>query len=164
MRKLNILLFLLLLVLSLFIFYYLLALRYIRRLEFRVEGLLKTPLVVIDKHKLIYVPSEGGIQIKTKGGKRLEEVAEVRVKNIGFVFRPGVQVSIPVSYGIDSKVFFWNRLGLNLGFIYTNPIFYPTVSISYKLDRLRILVNTEVFIGQQILNPLGLYVGLRINL
>ena len=108
------------------IFRYWMALIHIRKDHLRIESLLRTSDIVIDEHK-VDVPSEGKVTIKPKGGKKLEDVVDIKIQKFGLTFRPGLQIGIPYSTGLDGKIVFWNRLGLNLGFLYS--IVYNTYII-----------------------------------
>lgn len=122
-----------------------------------------------------YVPAEGYIEIIPGQGWKddpasLFQPYEIRVKTHGFTFRPGVQITLPFGLGLDAKVYYWNRFGLNLGAV--NAITSPTkfdprasATVSYRLDQLPGIMNLEVFVGGfkgwKDQGPMG---GLRINL
>lgn len=118
-----------------------------------------------------HVPSEGGVVITPKDKtKKLEDVVDITVHKSGMTRRIGLQTAIaPFGFGVDYKVYFFGRLGLNVGGMHypSRFTFTPTVSVSYKLDRLKIFQNTEVMVGYQPLPTSRIsnwMAGLRINL
>ena len=142
----------------------------------------KTPKVIErpgDKHeapkKTIYVPPEGSIEIKPKDPtKTIDDVIEVKVKWFGKTFHPGARIGLlPISPGIDAKVYFIGRLGVELGVgtmvvrNFDNSLFFdgisPTVGISYRLDKIKWLQNSETVIVYQPLLRVPTSLGLRWN-
>lgn len=116
--------------------------------------------------KVPYVPTEGRVDIILKEStKTYADVFDIKVRQYGFTARPGFQVAVSGRLGLDIKYFYYNRLGLNFGVLTTKDLnefsFDPTVS--YKLDRIKIFKNLEVFAGYDTKydGPTG---GLRINL
>lgn len=121
--------------------------------------------------KIIYVPSEGSIEIKPKDpDKELEDVIEVKVKWYGLTFKPGFQIGLlDTSFGLDFKLAYMNRLGLNTGLLIFPrgagaASLSPTAGFSYRLDRFRFIDNTEVMCVYSPLFLIPVNCGLRINL
>ena len=143
----------------------------VHKLNLQISSLLdsqpRTIIKNVDRIKTIYVPSEGKVEIITRDPtKNLEDVVDIKVKRWGLAFRPGLQLGMfPLGIGLDAKVLFINRVGLNGGLIYTSDkTISPTATISYKLDRVPLIQNTELFIGYRPLGTIPLILGIRGNL
>lgn len=144
-------------------------------LNYQIDSLLNTQPKTIIKTRLIekeerpvYVPSEGRVIIREERDNKANIVkVNIEVKKWGFIFRPGLQVGHYPSLGLDGKVLFYNRLGLNTGFLYGfgDYSLYPTLSLSYKLDRIPLIENLEFQTGFRFFKAVGgFYLGFRINL
>lgn len=118
--------------------------------------------------KTVYLPPEGHATITSKDpSKKLEDVVDIKYIVRGFVFEPGFQFSVfPLGGGIDAKIIYWNRLGVSAGFGYFKHLYYPdsvspTGAITYRLDRIPFVHNTELFVGAMPLPILSGYAGFR---
>lgn len=123
----------------------------------------------------VYVPPEGKITITPKDPtKTIDEVINVKVDWYGRTFHPGLRMGLlPLSPGIDFKLYFIGRLGFELGVGTTlvrqfdqSPSFdglSPTVGMSYRLDRVSWLQNSEVAFVYQPLLRVPYSIGLRWN-
>lgn len=155
------------------------------RLNYQVASLLGTQVrtviktrkinvpVEIIKEKIIYVPQEGRVVIEPKEkNKQLEDVVNIKIKNKGLNFSPGLQLIGPKSrIGIDFKLVYWNRWGIVGGITFPflkiafpESVIAPTVGVSYRLDRLKYIKNTELSCGYIYLTLIPVYCGFRINL
>lgn len=121
------------------------------------------------KTKVIYVPPEGSVEIKPKDpGKKLEDVVEVKVKWYGLTFKPGFQTGfVTMGLGLDFKLAYVNRFGFNIGALLQPKGMVgvsPSLGLSYRLDRIKFIDNTEVMCAYTPLSPIPVNCGLRINL
>ena len=122
------------------------------------------------KYKTVYVPPEGYVKIKPKDPeKTLEDVVEVKIKWYGLTLKPGLQFGmLNIGYGLDFKLAYINRFGLNTGFLIipnrqTHTI-TPSLGLSYRLDRLPLISNTEAQCAYTPLSLIPINCGLRISL
>lgn len=117
-----------------------------------------------------YVPPEGYTTIESRvPGKSVEDLIRIRRHEFGiFPGEFGIQTSfLRPSIGLDTKVVFLGRWGLNVGVLGSSHFDYyisPTASISYRLDRLPHIHNTELWVGFVPLSRYTIQTGLRINL
>lgn len=117
--------------------------------------------------KNVYVPPEGSITITPKDPtQNLEDVIEVNKKWYGLTLKPGFALSVyPIAYGLDVKLAFASRFGLGLGVLYSprNQHVMPTLPLTYRLDRLPLVDNTEAYCAYAPFSSLNLNCGLRIG-
>lgn len=124
---------------------------------FRLLGQPKTIIITKENKSIetIYIPVEGKVEIINN---------KIKIKSFGLTSRLGLQLStFPVLWGVDMKVVYWNRLGLNLGYLDKGL----TVTMSYKLDKVPFITNTELFVGSRLklYQQSGMWIGgFRINL
>lgn len=118
--------------------------------------------------KTVYIPPEGHVTITPiDPTKKLEDVVIIKYTTFGFTFEPGFQFSVaPLGGGMDAKVIYWNRLGLALGVGYFQHLngsdsVSPTGSLTYRLDRIPLVHNTELSIGVMPIPTLSGFMGLR---
>lgn len=117
-----------------------------------------------------YVPPEGHITITPKHkGDNINDLIKVHYQKLGFSHELGLQTSMfEKSLGLDCKVFYMERFGLNLGLLASPdfPLYVsPTATVSYRLDRLLPFThNTEVWAGLVPLSRFTYQAGIRVNL
>lgn len=105
-------------------------------------------IILAGREKIVYrdryVPPEGSITLSPKDkSKTIDEVVEVKVKWYGLTFRPGFTTTIaPIGLILDSKLAYMNRFGL-IGGLGLYPYLTPSVGMSYRLDAVKWLSNTE---------------------
>jgi hypothetical protein len=120
---------------------------------------------VIDR----YVPPEGSVTITpVNPSKSIDDLVKIYYQTIGWTFEPGIQTLLlqEPNLGLDAKIFYAYRFGLNVGFVAgpgLNLGITPDVSVSYRLDQVH-LRNTEVFVGYVPLTSIAFQMGFRINL
>ena len=119
-----------------------------------------------NKVEEIYVPQEGTVTVISKDPeKKVEDIVEFKVKDKGFAHAIGFKAAYPAYVGGDVKLVYWNRFGAELGagYAFERKKMGVDVGVSYRLDRLLPIFNTEVYCGYE---PLGktVLVGFRINL
>jgi len=123
------------------------------------------------KYKTVYVPPEGYVEIKPKDpDKKLEDVVKLKIKWYGLTFKPGFQFgALNLGYGLDFKFAYFKRFGLNTGFL----IFprkagriTPSLGLSYHLDQIPLITNTEAMCAYTPLvsGLIPVNCGLRISL
>lgn len=121
--------------------------------------------------KNVYVPTEGYVTITPKDPtKRLEDVVNISYKTSGTTLGLGLETSVlPRGFGVDAKFLFASRWGVGLGLNYFNSerdgdFFSPTGHISYRLDQIKYIHNTELLFGLGVLPRNFGYLGLRMGL
>lgn len=132
----------------------------------------RTVSVPYETIKEIYVPPEGKVIITPKDpNKKLEDVVNITVKRVGFTLQPGMQLTmLPyVGGGLDVKLVFINRFGAGLGLNYfhvsdNNYYISPTVNVTYRLDRIPYVRNSEALLGLAVYPTNRLYLGIRMGL
>jgi hypothetical protein len=118
-----------------------------------------------------YVPPEGRVEVRPKDPtKTLDELVEIKIKWYGLTLKPGMAWGLlPSAFGMDLKLAYLGRIGAEFGISKQGSIYdlyglTPRLSLSYRLDRIKFIQNTELYVGW---TPLGRYpaeVGLRWNL
>jgi hypothetical protein len=132
---------------------------------------IKTRKVIVPTDKIVYVPPEGKVIITPKNPtKKLDDLVTIRYDRYGFTFEPGMQFTIlPLGGGLDVKLAFINRLGLGVGVNYFsrgNGDYYisPTANVTYRLDFIRFVKNTEALFGLSVYPTNRGYIGIRMGL
>ena len=142
--------------------HHLVAVRVLPKLTEKLKGIAKAKL------DFTYVPPEGKIVIKPKDpSKKLEDLVEVNYKWYGLSFRPGLQLAIiPMGLGLDAKLIFVNRFGLNAGgiFLIQSRTITPTLGLSYRLDKIKFIYNTEFQCSYIPIGLIPVACGVRVNL
>ena len=122
---------------------------------------------------LPYVPPEGQVTITPKDkSKSLDDLVTIKYRRFGFITNPGLNLSlVPLGLGVDAKLAYFNRTGLIGGFTVfegegTMRAFWfsPILGLSYRLDRIKFLKNTEVFGAWAPFSRYECSLGVRVNL
>lgn len=118
-----------------------------------------------------YVPPEGNITITPKDPtKTLDELVNIKYKEWGLTHGLGLEGSIaPLGIGLDIKLVYFYRLGGNIGINYfrsfdNRDFITPTIGLSYHLDRVPLLIHSEILLGYSPLGLLPAYLALRLSL
>lgn len=116
-----------------------------------------------------YVPPEGQVIITPKDPtKTLDQVINTNYKTWGFCKEFGLALDVaPLGIGLDMKFFFIKRFGAVIGIDHSEfPMrsTTPTLGVSYRLDRISFLHNTELVVKYAPLSAFPLWGGVRINL
>ena len=116
-----------------------------------------------------YVPPEATVVITPKNPEqKLSNIVNVTViGNYGFTMEPGLDISLVTpGIGIDLKWFYFKKIGTEVGIErYFGPYnqFSPTVGLSYRLDRFRLLKNTELKFNYAPLLLFPISAGIRVG-
>jgi hypothetical protein len=108
----------------------------------------------------VYVPPEGKVIIKN---------GKVKFKDFGFTFHPGMDYGLAgngkLSVGLDAKIVYAWRFGLNVGVVGLTKIDYisPAAGVSYSLAGHSFLLNTELDFKYAPRYYVPVWVGLRWN-
>ena len=117
-----------------------------------------------------YVPPEGSVTIEPRRQEdTLNDIIKVSARRYGLTFEPGIQTSLLLApnIGLDAKLFYIGRWGSTVGFLCGSNLDIlcsPNFAISYRLDRIRFIRNTEIWCGYVPLVRVPYQVGFRINL
>jgi hypothetical protein len=117
-----------------------------------------------------YIPPEGRTTIESKiPGKSVNDLIKISQKTFGFTFEPGISTAFIAepNVGLDAKFAYFGRFGLVGGILAGRGLnlgVSPYMGISYRLDRIKYIHNTEVWLGFVPLATINYQLGLRINL
>lgn len=117
-----------------------------------------------------YVPPEGETEITPKDpSKSIDEIVTIKYKTWGFTNDIGFQLGLVGGYsvGLDYKFFYLGRFGANIGVLGGKNIttyVTPDLTLSYHLDRISWIHNTELFVGYAPTARIPYQMGLRINI
>lgn len=124
---------------------------------------------VLPQERQAYEPPESKIIITPKDPqKTLDQVINVKIIDTwGFTLEPGLDLEgIGPGVGLDFKFFYVGKVGAEVGFEkyfgYFDS-FSPTVGLSYRLDRYRMLANTEIKLDYAPVGKIPVSGGIRIN-
>lgn len=116
-----------------------------------------------------YLPPEARVVVTPKNPKdKLEDVVNIRISGSwGPAFEPGLDlVMLPLGVGLDAKVFYYGRLGLEVGgekYFVLSKRTSPTVGVSYHLDWIPLMRNTELKISYAPLSDTAISAALRLS-
>lgn len=117
-----------------------------------------------------YIPPEATVIVTPKDPtKNLSDVVNVRIVDIwGIAVEPGLEGYIaPLGLGAGIKYFYYKKVGLTMGldkFVSPVNFFSPSLGVSYRLDRYRILSNTELQLSYLPIGKIPVAFGIRIDL
>lgn len=121
-------------------------------------------------HNGPYIPPEGTTTITPKDPtKKIEDVVDIKYKTWGRTSDIGLQLGLIGGYsiGLDYKFFYVGRFGANIGLLGGKNIttyVTPDLTISYHLDRISWIHNTELWAGYAPTSIIPYQMGVRINI